>query len=467
MSKTMWYTSPRFTIVKRRISSAKSSTLFLPDREKGYLLLKSKSSLESFRLPASDIREDAPIVLEYSLTLHSIENLDMLLSFGLDAILSLSGAASGSLFLWDEQQKEFTLKVWRHTKRLRPEEARVKLGEAILGRVGKLGESFLVKDIRYDTRFVNTTAYGRYQSHSFISVPLIADDKLVGVVNVTEKDDFSQFDEEDLWLVEIVSRHVAIAYENRRYSFRLRREVEELHQKLFESHQILKNQEAFVAVGKLMAHLSHELNNPLDAIRRYVNLALDIVLDNSLAREHLLKAKAGIRRAIQVIRGLLEFSRQTRRITSKRTELHAILEEGIQNLQNDSLFSKIEIRKEFCGVPSYIKDCGLSVVLSNLYQNANQAMGGIGPLTVRTLRKGNQIRLSVEDSGSGISEDIKTKIFEPFFTTKKNGEGMGIGLSLCREIVERCGGRISCESMPDQGRGACFIIDLKCEETAQ
>ena len=96
---------------------------------------------------------------------------------------------------------------------------------------------------------------------------------------------------------------MAVAYESLRSVSRLRRETEELHQTIADLKQSDKESKSLMSIGKLATNLAHELNNPLDAIRRYVNLALDQSLEDSLTREYLLKAKKAIRHAIRVIRG--------------------------------------------------------------------------------------------------------------------------------------------------------------------
>lgn len=90
----------------------------------------------------------------------------------------------------------------------------------------------------------------------------------------------------------------------------------------------------------------------------------------------------------------------------------------------------------------------LNQVWLNLIQNALQAMDFRGELTLRIAREGESVKVSVADSGPGIAEHIQGRVFEPFFTTKKHGEGTGLGLDLCRKIVEKHGGAIAFESMP-------------------
>jgi signal transduction histidine kinase len=213
----------------------------------------------------------------------------------------------------------------------------------------------------------------------------------------------------------------------------------------------MKEQETLASVGKLVSHLAHELTNPIDAIRRFVNLALDQVAQDSLAREYLVKAKRGIRRSIDVIRGLLELSNTNGKKRARKTNLHDVIDDAINSILQDSSFEKITIQKDYSLKPLMVEDLGLKTVLLNLFQNAHHAMNGEGAISVATKEEGKQITITVCDSGCGVSERVGAKIFDAFFTTKENGKGTGIGLAICREIVRKSGGEISFESRENEG----------------
>jgi len=120
----------------------------------------------------------------------------------------------------------------------------------------------------------------------------------------------------------------------------------------------------------------------------------------------------------------------------------------------------VQLATEFAELPLISADTGkLKQVLINLVTNAAQAIGGAGTVTLRTQRLGESaIELSVSDTGPGIAEELHESIFAPFFTTKPEGEGTGLGLYLCRNIVREHGGEIVLESSP--GHGATFRVQL-------
>jgi two-component system NtrC family sensor kinase len=105
-----------------------------------------------------------------------------------------------------------------------------------------------------------------------------------------------------------------------------------------------------------------------------------------------------------------------------------------------------------------ILDFGLSHLFVNIIKNAFDAMGKNGILTVTTCLEDSVVRISFQDTGSGIPVDLRKEIFEPFFTTKDIGKGTGLGLAICHEIVHKYGGRIEVEST--LGKGSTFNILL-------
>jgi len=386
------------------------------------------------------------------------------LEFALDSTLALVSANAGSLFLWDEKKKALVLKSARGPYTDKIKEVHIRLREGISGWVGERGESLLVKNIQDDNRFNRVKRAGHYRSGSFISLPLISSNKLVGVINITERQDCGTFNEDDLEKARLFAQHIAIALENIRLSTRLQSENHALSEKVSFLEETLKGQEHLVSIGKLAANLAHELNNPLDSIRRYVNLALDQVMEDSLSRQYMLKAKEGIYRAVKVIRGLLQYSRESLRTERRESGVHSIIEKSVQCVTHDHGFEKIQIVFDLDQKDAVISDYGLYVVFRNLFKNAHYAMKGAGVLNISTRIDGLFATIRIKDTGSGMPSYVKERLFEPFFTTKEN-EGTGIGLTICQEVIHKCGGTIECRS--EEGIGTEFIIKLPCRGVAQ
>ncbi len=396
------------------------------------------------------------------LALHTFSEPTILVDFALDSILALLDAHAGSFFTWDEYSKELVLRTARGLSRDRLQGTTIRLHEGIAGWVAEKGHPVLVQDIRTDVRFLNIEKKFSYRSYSFLSLPLIANNKLLGLINITEKEDLEPFSQRDLEQAQTFVNHIATAYENIRTETRLRNENQELQQTVTDLKETVRQQEPLVSLGKLASHLAHELTNPIDAIRRFVNLALDQVEPDGLAREYLLKVKQGIRRSVQVIRGLRELSNVNGKPRkAKQVELHAVIDQALGSVCQDPSFENISIQKQFSNRPIFVEDFGLQTVFLNLLQNAHHAMNGLGTVVIATKEQNERAVITIRDSGHGVPEGVKTRIFEPFFTTKDNGQGTGIGLTICKEIVQKCGGQICFESMENQGTE--FMITLPCE----
>ncbi|MBI1977244.1 MAG: GAF domain-containing sensor histidine kinase [Candidatus Omnitrophica bacterium] len=408
---------------------------------------------------------ESAMLSDYSVAVHTLCDPSVLIDFALDSILALVDATRGSFFVWDEFSKELVLKAARGQGRERIQGVTIKLRDGVGGWVADKGQPVLVTDIRQDSRFLDFRKTYSYQSHSFLSLPLVANNKLVGLINITERENKYPFTQKEFEHAQALAAHIAIAYQNLKTTGRLQKENEALGHTTSDLKEMMKEDELLVALGKSLAHLGHELANPLDAVRRFVNLALDQVGEESPARNYLLKAKQGIRRTIQVIRGIRELAQvNSKGKTPRRIEIHSLLQETINTTSEDPVFSQISIVKQFCEGSIFVDDCGLQTVFQNLFQNAHHAMNGVGSIAVSTaMIDGNakQVVISVRDSGHGVPEQIKGRIFEPFFTTKDNGQGTGIGLAICKEIIQRSGGQISCESKENQGTE--FIIAIPCQ----
>ena len=219
--------------------------------------------------------------------------------------------------------------------------------------------------------------------------------------------------------------------------------------------------ERLAVVGKLAARIAHELNNPLDGILRFVNLALRVKGENDPARRYLEQARKGLLRMVRIIRELLEFSRST--ITAfEHTSVNGMVEEAVRTMESHAVAKGVDIRRELAdGIPN-VRSGDLFQVFVNLVKNAIDAMPQGGTLTLRTGVNDGRIRVTFADTGVGMTPEIMAKIFEPFFTTKDPSEGTGLGLAISKDIVEKYGGVIRVESK--SGVGTTFDVEIPAEE---
>lgn len=222
----------------------------------------------------------------------------------------------------------------------------------------------------------------------------------------------------------------------------------------------LDNIERFAAVGKLAGKIAHELNNPMDGILRYINLATRILEQENLDKpiEYLSKCRTGLMRMVQIISELLEFSRSTYN-TFEHVFLEDIIEDAIHSNEHKITSGDIKVVRDFDhGLPK-IKCGNLYQVFCNLIKNSIDAMVDKGVLTVATKHAENErVLIEFKDTGPGIEPENLDSIFEPFFTTKKHGKGTGLGLAICKDIIEKYDGRITANNNSDGG--SCFSVYL-------
>ena len=215
----------------------------------------------------------------------------------------------------------------------------------------------------------------------------------------------------------------------------------------------LANAERLAAVGKHASKVAHELNNPLDGILRYINLAMRVVEQENLAKpkEYLAQCRQGLMRMVRIISELLEFSRSSY-TPLEHTKIEQIIEDAVKTVESRAEAGNVSIIRNYTfGMPQ-VRSGNLFQVFCNLAKNALDAMPDGGELRITTgLAADDTIMIEIRDTGTGLPMESTEAIFEPFFTTKEGGKGTGLGLAICRDIIESCHGQIKARNAPDGG----------------
>jgi nitrogen-specific signal transduction histidine kinase/DNA-binding response OmpR family regulator len=226
--------------------------------------------------------------------------------------------------------------------------------------------------------------------------------------------------------------------------------------------QRLSLYEHLAIMGKLSACVVHELNNPLDGVKRYISLA-QIKKDHSEDVErYLTEAQKGLNKMSLAINSILNVANPNRILKSQDTLLSQ-LREAIKILLLQAKDQRVEITLSTSPIFEEVYfGTDLYTVFVNLIKNAIQAMSNGGQLEIIGFDHEDQIEIHFKDNGPGINQKNLKDIFKPFFTTKNQGQGLGLGLTICQKIVSRYQGLISVESSPEQG--SKFIIRLPLSE---
>jgi len=221
--------------------------------------------------------------------------------------------------------------------------------------------------------------------------------------------------------------------------------------------------EKLAAVGEMAAGIAHELNNPLTTVTGFTELVLEDFPDGSQGRSDLNLVLQEARRARDVVRRLLDFSRRSE---SERTriDLNELLDDVLSLTRHLMHTSGVQLDVVMGkNLPWVSVDRNqIKQVFLNLFHNALQAMPTGGNLTIRTgmrQRHGRKwVFASIADSGSGITPEHRERIFEPFFTTRSGQGGTGLGLSVTYGIISDHGGEIEVDSKI--GKGTTFTVWL-------
>jgi signal transduction histidine kinase len=218
------------------------------------------------------------------------------------------------------------------------------------------------------------------------------------------------------------------------------------------------------SMGALASSVAHEFNNILTTIINYAKLGLRAQGDDEARTEALEKILKGSQRAATIVSSMLGFARNNA-TQREMTDLVSLIEEVLILTEKDLSKHHVQVEKKFQGRPQAPVVAGqIEQILLNLIINARQAMprGGRLRLEVRENPQTQMAEIRVSDSGVGIPPEQLRLIFEPFYTTKEPDEhghgGTGLGLSVCRQIIEQHHGRIRVESVV--GKGSTFTVKL-------
>ena len=251
---------------------------------------------------------------------------------------------------------------------------------------------------------------------------------------------------------------------------RLVASLEESDQKQAHIDARMLQSSKMAALGKMAAGVAHEVNNPLMHIQENAGWIRDLLEDENATSmknyqeilESTEKIDQHVKRAKGITQRMLGFGR---RMNPGRTEIliNSLTDQAAEMLKTEATNRNISIVRDYDPqVPVVLSDpAQLEQIFINIIDNAVDAIGKNGTLTIRTLAWKKGVRILFTDTGPGMDQETMSRIFDPFFTTKKVGEGTGLGLAICYTILEKLGGRIEVQSQV--GQGTTFSVTLPPE----
>ncbi|MCX5670964.1 MAG: cache domain-containing protein [Planctomycetota bacterium] len=241
----------------------------------------------------------------------------------------------------------------------------------------------------------------------------------------------------------------------------LRQRDEQLKER---TRQQLTRSERLAAVGRLAAGVAHEINNPLTGVLTFSHMVLRDAPAGSQQHEDIEAIIEATTRCRDIIRGLLNFSRQNE--PQKRlSNLSDVLHDALNLTRNQALLHRVTLLEQLDPhLPALVIDPHqVQEVAVNIILNAIDAMPDGGALNIRShaVEGGRWVEFEMADTGHGIPAEILDRIFDPFFTTKPPGKGTGLGLAISYGIITEHGGDISVSS--EVGRGTTVTVRLPVE----
>jgi signal transduction histidine kinase len=381
-------------------------------------------------------------------TIQNVEDLQVLLRAIMEESKSLLNCDASSLFLYDEEKNDLYFEVVvGGAKGVR--EIRVPLGEGIVGAAAKDNNTHIVQDTAADARhFKKVDTSSGFVTRNLVATPMIRDGKLIGVLEVLNKNDDQPFDEMDAKVLEIMAEHAAAAIEKAK-----------LIQQNIQAQRL-------AAMGTASASLAHYIKNILTQLKGSASL-----IDMGLKAENLDLLsqswpimKRSTDKIGKLVQDMLAISRE-REPEREDLNLNDMLKQIIEDSAARAEKAEVDLQSELDHrIPVMALDPGrMHDSILNLVGNAIEALeehgidNGIVKVRSRLSEEGKTVTVEVIDNGPGMPSEIQQKIFEPFFSTK-GSRGTGLGLAVVRKTIEEHAGKLVLESTV--GEGTVFRVEL-------
>jgi signal transduction histidine kinase len=379
------------------------------------------------------------MLVEASKIVNSALDLGAVLALILDVATRSVGADRGTVYLVDQKSDELWSLV---TSGDGMKEIRLPLGKGLAGYVARTGETVNIVDAYSDPRFNPEIDHrSGYTTHTVLCMPLRnRESQIVGVFQLLNKRT-GHFGPEDESFLDALSIHAAIAIENARVA------------------QEMVNNERLSAIGRMAATVLHDIRNPISTMRVYAGI-IKSRSDSADAARMADEMIHQVDRLSAMIQEILEFSNGTSSTSLAMSSLPSALELVLPSLETELMSRKIILVRQYGYENEALIDPGkFSRVITNIVENAADAMPDGGIITIRTTLSEAGIAIDVVDTGTGIAEEALPRLFEPFFTQGKK-HGTGLGLTIVKRIMEDHRGRVEVISTPGQGSTFRLVLPI-------
>lgn len=396
-------------------------------------------------------------LVEISRVLNATTNLDHLLSRIIKEAADLTRAEAASILLLDPRTQQLHFKA--SSNEVPPEmyNMAVSLDNSIAGAILTANKPMYIQDVSKDARWnQNVDEAIEFRTRSILGVPMHnVKQESVGVLEALNKVDGGNFSVQDLETLSILADIAGVAVEQAR----LFTELKQANAELNELDQIKTD---FIAIA------SHELRTPLSVILGYVSFLRDESGPEMTEQfDSVLQAAVHLRTLIQDMLNLRYVDAGTAMLTRQQVDLVDLVRK--MDLENDETAvakeQTVHVTLPNESLPVIIDKDMMEVIIGNLLNNAVKFTPKAGHIQVVVEKQGREVWFRIKDSGTGVPEDQLERIFKRFYQVesplRRKHEGMGLGLSIAKELVELHNGRIWAESSNQQGSE--FIIALRLD----
>jgi len=399
-------------------------------------------------------------LLEVVRGLTTAPDLDSFLQTIIAEASEMTDSELASILEYDEDAQElrFLSMPWFDREALRP--MGVPLDGSVAGLVFRKKQPLVIQDTRADTRHFKTVdRVTKHATNSLVAVPLIVRGQVVGVLEALNKRDDEHYTEEDITILETLGALAAQAMRN----VALDRKVKETSIELAELERLKTD---FIAIT------SHELRTPLGLILGHATFLRELAGEEYVSQlDAIVKNASRLKEIVENLSSVDNVQTGAARVRSHRVSMTKIVEDVVLTFQDDARFRNITLTSDAGGSDRSIEADGvkINIALSNLVKNALHFTDSGGTVTIRVEEDDGYMKVSVSDTGVGIPARDLQKLFDRFFQveehlTRKHG-GMGLGLSVAKNMIELHGGRIWVES--EEGKGSTFTFLLPIGNTEE
>jgi signal transduction histidine kinase len=392
-----------------------------------------------------ELLERYELIIELSRHLNAVLELPPLLQLIIEAARELTDSEASSILLVDRKSGDLYFEAATGAKSQEVQRVVVPMDNSIAGWVVQHGEPLVIEDARKDERhFQESDIETAFVTRSLIAVPLSVKGRIIGVLEALNKAEGRSFGEDDVNLLMTMAAQAAVAIENAR---------------LFQQ-------------SDLISEMVHELRTPLTAILAYADLLLAGTVDEEQRTQFLQTISSEAERLTNMTNDFLDLARLSSgraKIVRSQVDLFQVAQMAVNVVRPQAIERGIHISSVRAprNLPPVMGDeKRLHQVVLNLVSNAIKYNKPNGSVTVKVgidIEDENLLRVTVSDTGQGISKKNQAHLFEKFFRVadaEGYARGTGLGLSITKQIIEVHGGQIEVESELNVGSTFSFTIPV-------